>query len=154
MIAEQMGDSATRGKIIWVLASSRPDLIEVDLKRPGRVDVKIRLMPTSTALEGFQLIQMLAKVPGLSTADECFASLELKIPALLTLGAADGLVIKIYRLVRTRPADVVAALRECLENYRSPVPADVMQFQIDLAVAEASDTDFIPPAHWLPNSGR
>ena len=48
MIAKEMSDSRNRGKIIWVLATSRPDLIEVDLKRPGRVDVKILIFPTST----------------------------------------------------------------------------------------------------------
>jgi len=42
-----------------VLASSRPDLIEVDLKRPGRVDVKIPLFPTTTPREGFDLIRTL-----------------------------------------------------------------------------------------------
>src|SRR5690348_659618 len=47
MIAQEMGDPDTRGHVIWLLASSRPDLIEVDLKRPGRVDVKIPLLPTA-----------------------------------------------------------------------------------------------------------
>jgi SpoVK/Ycf46/Vps4 family AAA+-type ATPase len=43
MLAEEMSDTSNRGHIVWVLASSRPDLIEVDLKRPGRIDVKIPL---------------------------------------------------------------------------------------------------------------
>ena len=41
MIAQEMSYTANRGKVIWVLASSRPDLIEVDLKRPGRIDLKV-----------------------------------------------------------------------------------------------------------------
>ena len=53
--------SSNRGSVIWILASSRPDLIEVDLKRPGRVDVKIPLFPTSTKREGFDLLRMLLK---------------------------------------------------------------------------------------------
>ena len=55
MIAQEMCGPGNRGRIFWVLASSRPDLIEVDLKRPGRVDVKIPLFPTSTPAEGFAL---------------------------------------------------------------------------------------------------
>ena len=35
MIAQEMSDSGNRGRVLWLLASSRPDLIEVDLKRPG-----------------------------------------------------------------------------------------------------------------------
>src|SRR5687768_3490372 len=53
MIAEEMSNTKNRGKIVWILASSRPDLIEVDLKRPGRIDVKIPLFPASTPEEAF-----------------------------------------------------------------------------------------------------
>ena len=52
MFAEQMSNPANRGRIVWILASSRPDLIEVDLKRPGRVDVKIPIFPATTRLRG------------------------------------------------------------------------------------------------------
>ena len=54
MFAKEMSEPANRGRIVWVLASSRPDLIEVDLKRPGRVDVKLPLFPTATPEESFR----------------------------------------------------------------------------------------------------
>src|SRR3981081_1670449 len=59
MFAEQMSKTDNRGKLVWVLASSRQDLIEVDLKRPGRVDVKIPIVPTSPPREGFAPLRML-----------------------------------------------------------------------------------------------
>ena len=65
MIAQEMSDSGNRGRVLWMLASSRPDLIEVDLKRPGRVDVKVPLLPTSTPAESAQLVGALAKRYGL-----------------------------------------------------------------------------------------
>lgn len=43
MLAKEMSDTANRGKIIWIFATSRPDLIEIDLKRQGRLDVHIPL---------------------------------------------------------------------------------------------------------------
>ena len=55
MIAQEMADTANRGRVLWLLASSRPDLIEVDLKRPGRVDVKVPLLPTATPEESATL---------------------------------------------------------------------------------------------------
>src|SRR5262249_14058783 len=75
MLAEEMGNSSSRGKLIWILASSRPDLIEVDLKRPGRVDVKIPLFPTSTARESFDLIRMLCSKRGIAIDERDFSSL-------------------------------------------------------------------------------
>ena len=50
MIASQMGDTRYRGQIIWMLLTSRPDLLPIDLKRQGRAEVHIPLFyPTSSA---------------------------------------------------------------------------------------------------------
>ncbi len=43
MIAAQMGDTRYRGKLIWMLLTSRPDLLPVDLKRQGRAEVHLPL---------------------------------------------------------------------------------------------------------------
>ena len=145
MIAEEMGSSENRGRIIWVLASSRPDLIEVDLKRPGRVDVKIPLLPTASPREGFELIRFLCRSRGIEIGDDRYADLAAKIPALLTPGAAETIAVKAYRLMRTKTLAPADALTECLEHYRPPVPIETMEFQIQLAVAEASDPSFVPP---------
>jgi ATPase family protein associated with various cellular activities (AAA) len=144
MLAEEMGSSTSRGKLIWILASSRPDLIEVDLKRPGRIDVKIPLFPTTTAQESFNLIRMLCTKRGLSIAESDFNSVESSVPLLLTPGAAEALAVKVYRLVRTSKCDPVAALCTCLTDYQNPVPLETMEFQIRLAVDEASDLEFVP----------
>jgi hypothetical protein len=144
MLAEEMGSSTSRGKLIWILASSRPDLIEVDLKRPGRIDVKIPLFPTTTSQESFTLICALCRKRGISLQDSDFASLEPLIPLLLTPGAAETLAVKIYRLVRTSGASPLEAVRACLTDYQNPVPPETMEFQIRLAVREASDLEFVP----------
>ena len=50
MIAQQMGDTKYRGKIIWMLLTCRPDLLPIDLKRQGRCEVHIPLFaPTTSA---------------------------------------------------------------------------------------------------------
>ena len=49
MLAKEMSDTRNRGKIIWIFATSRPDLVEVDLKRQGRLDVHIPLFPPGDA---------------------------------------------------------------------------------------------------------
>jgi hypothetical protein len=144
MIAEEMSDTDNRGRILWVLASSRPDLIEVDIKRPGRIDVKIPLFPTLEPREGFALLRALCTRMGLVIPEECYPGLESRIPEMLTPGAAEALAVKAYRLSRTKGLGPVEALEACLVGYQLPVPRDVMEFQIGLAVREASDLDFVP----------
>jgi len=148
MFAEMMSDTRNRGKIVWVLASSRPDLIEVDLKRPGRIDVKIPLLPTSTPEEGFGLLRALCKRKGVILAESEFDPLKPLIPDLLTPGAAETLAVKIYRTTKTTdpPLSAVDATKDALRDYQHPVPREVMDFQIQIAVREASDVDFVPRA--------
>jgi len=146
MIAQEMSDSGNRGRVLWLLASSRPDLIEVDLKRPGRVDVKVPLLPTSTAAESAQLIALLARRYGLELSDGDLARLESRMPTLLTPGAAEALVVKAYRHSRTQNVPGGAALEASLVGYQNPVPADVLDFQMRIAIREATDLNFVPPA--------
>jgi hypothetical protein len=144
MLAEEMGSSANRGKLIWVLASSRPDLIEVDLKRPGRVDVKIPLFPTVDTRESFELLRTLCKRRGIELGEESFAAVQTSLPLLLTPGAAETLAVKLYRSVRTQNCTPMVALQCALVDYQNPVPLETLQFQIDLAMREASDLEFVP----------
>jgi len=144
MMAKEMSSRENRGRILWILASSRPDLIEVDLKRPGRVDVKIPLFPSTTPEEGFFLIRALCKKQKVDLPKTALEELRPLIPELVTPGAAESLAIKVYRLMKTRNLEPVAALRDCLDEYQNPVPAEIMQAQIRMAVDEASDLSFVP----------
>ncbi len=144
MVAQEMSDSSNRGKVMWVLASSRPDLIEVDLKRPGRVDVKVPILPTATPEEGAALLSALLRRMELDVPPADLVPLG--PPPLLTPGAAEALAVKAYRLVRTSALAPLEAVRRCLDGYQGPVPPDVMEFQMRLAVREATDLAFVAPA--------
>ena len=142
MMAKEMSDTRNRGKIIWVLASSRPDLIEVDLKRPGRVDVKIPLFPCSDEKEAWTLLRALCKRRGVNLEKE--SKLISKVPELRTPGAAEAIAVKARRLMITREISAEEAMSDCLEGYLPPISPAVIQAQIQLAVDEASDVSFIP----------
>ena len=143
MIAKEMSNPDNRGHLLWVLASSRPDLIEVDLKRPGRIDVKIPLFPTTTPAEGFALVRALCKKRGLKLPKSSFAELKDRIPDLLTPGAAEALAVKAYRSSKLEGHDAVAALRACLDNYLPPVPPEILRYQMSLAADEATEASFV-----------
>ena len=142
MIAQEMSDGSNRGRLIWILASSRPDLIEVDLKRPGRIDVKIPLLPTTTHAESAALLNALLKRLDIAPGVEAMQTLSL--PVLLTPGAAEALAVKVYRQVRTTSATPIAALTECLIGYQPPVAPAVLEQQMRIAIREATDMHFVP----------
>jgi ATPase family associated with various cellular activities (AAA) len=144
MFAEEMSNTANRGRIVWILASSRPDLIEVDLKRPGRVDVKVPIFPTANAAEGLQLLYALCKRRGVALPENEREQVEPMVPPLLTPGAAEAIAVKVYRTTKTENVSPLEALKRTLDSYQSPVPQDILDFQIALAAREASDVDFVP----------
>jgi len=146
MIAQEMSDTSNRGKVIWVLASSRPDLIEVDLKRPGRIDLKVPILPTTTRADAGGLIAALARRYELEIEPGELEQLEPQLPLLLTPGAAEALVVKAYRVARTENVSGGVALARALDAYQNPVPADILEKQMRLAVREATDLAFVPEA--------
>lgn len=145
MFAKEMSRPENRGKIVWLLASSRPDLIEVDLKRPGRVDVKIPIFPTTTTRESFDLLKALCKRLDIKLAEADFDAVHTLLPILLTPGAAEALSLKLYRVLRAHGKTTAEALRAVLTDYQAPIAREVMDFQIGLAVSEATDMEFVPP---------
>lgn len=147
MLADEMSDTRNRGRIVWILASSRPDLIEVDLKRPGRIDVVLPLFPSQSPDEGLSLIRAFARARGLGLEGSDLAALRPLAPPQLTPGAAEALVVKAYRATRTREVSARDAFEACLRDYRPPVAPDAMAFQIELAAREASDLAFVPEAY-------
>jgi ATP-dependent 26S proteasome regulatory subunit len=143
MFATKMSNPMNRGRILWIMASSRPDLIELDLKRPGRIDVKIPLFPTGTKEESFNLLRQVCKKNGIIIPE---TAVELKdiMPLLLTPGGATTLAAKVYRAIETDGLEPVTAVKDALRGYQNPIPLESLEFQIGLAMREASDKDFIP----------
>ena len=144
MLAQEMSRQENRGRIVWILATSRPDLVEVDLKRPGRVDLKIPLFPTATPEEGIALLRAVARQRGIDFPADALDSLRGCIPDLMTPGEVEALVTDLKRELVVQPDDPVTALKRRLAGYLPPVPVEVIQEQIALAVAECSRAEYIP----------
>ena len=154
MFAKEMSNPSNRGRVIWILASSRPDLIEVDLKRPGRVDVKIPIFPTASVEESFALIQSLCKRMEIEIGEPDFELLKSFWPTELTPGAAEVIATKAYRLVHTREMTPRDALHEILRDYQHPVAREIMNHQIRLAIEESTDIAFIPDFYRQPKEAE
>jgi len=149
MFASFMGDSRNQGKVIWLLASSRPDKIEVDFKRPGRIDTKVPIFPALSAEAGYFLLRTLLAAKKIMLPEELPPGLP--IPDLLTPGAARALVGQLARelalqAIGTEPVNPLSVVASVLKDYSPPVPLATLAFQMQLAVNETTNAKLIPPA--------
>jgi AAA+ superfamily predicted ATPase len=76
MIAAQMGDTRYRGQIIWMLMTSRPELLPVDLKRQGRAEVHIPMFYPQDEAEVREMFVALAKKNKVSLAADALPSIK------------------------------------------------------------------------------
>lgn len=70
MIAQQMGDTRYRGKIMWMLLTCRPDLLPIDLKRQGRAEVHIPLFYPDSSEEILAMFEVMGRKNGIPVQTE------------------------------------------------------------------------------------
>ena len=150
MLAKEMSDTRNRGRIIWVFATSRPDLLEVDLKRQGRLDVHIPLFPPETPQEREALLLAIAR--------------KLKFPLTagdlppfaedVTLGGneLEGLLVRALRTYELSQASpdapkrpIKEVLMELLREVRPNPHTRKLEYMDLVAVKECTDVRFLPP---------
>jgi SpoVK/Ycf46/Vps4 family AAA+-type ATPase len=143
-LAKEMSDTRNRGRIIWVFATSRPDLVEVDLKRQGRLDVHIPLFPPQTQEEYKALFKSVAgklKFP-LTDADLP------EIPAGTELGGNEIEGILVRALRQYELCDQKTPLKDLLvrtvADVRPSPHARKLQYMDLVAVKECTDSRFLP----------
>jgi AAA+ superfamily predicted ATPase len=145
MLAKEMSETRNRGRIIWVFATSRPDLLEVDLKRQGRLDVHIPLFPPETAGERRTLLLAIArklKIP-LTEAD---------LPAMpedVTLGGheLEGVLVRalrIHELAEEPKRPLQDILADVLREVRPNPHTRKLEYMDLVAVRECTDARFLP----------
>jgi len=146
MLAQFMANQANRGRILWVLATSRPDLVEVDLKRPGRVDRRLPVLPAISREDRIALTRGVFKRFGLELPAAADFPADLELPELLTAGATTSIASAVYRQFHLTQRPPIDLLREQLANYLPPVPVARIREQIKLAIEDASDLALLPEA--------
>ncbi|MEM7051262.1 MAG: AAA family ATPase [Acidobacteriota bacterium] len=147
MLAAEMSKTENRGKIVWVFATSRPDLVEVDLKRQGRLDVHIPLFPPGDPESRRDLFRAMTRKVGL---DMDLAELP-DPPDNEQVGGneMEGILVRALRLFETQEGDQHKALpeviAEVIADVRPSAHVERLQLMDLLAVKECTDTRFLPP---------
>ncbi len=151
MLAKEMSETRNRGKIIWIFATSRPDLLEVDLKRQGRLDVHIPLFPPQDAESRHDLFHSMARKVGLEISREDLPTL----PDALAIGGneMEGMLVRALRDYETQAHRGEAArplpdvVRDVIAEFRPSAHTDRLELMDLVAVKECTDDRFLPTAY-------
>ena len=148
MLAKEMSETRNRGRILWVFATSRPDLLEVDLKRQGRLDVHIPLFPPQTHEEVQNLLLSIAKRLQ-------FPLIESDIPPLpdgIVLGGneIEGILVRALRRYELLPpprSPLHEILAGIFKEVRPNAHTRKLEYMDLVAVKECTDSRFLPPQY-------
>ncbi len=147
-LAEFMGDTSRRGRVLWFLMTSRPDLVPVDLKRQGRAEEHIALFPPATPAERatvFRSLRARLKVPIAADADPEALFTEVAHP----MSAADieAILVRAGRRIATTGVPEVSAalLAELIRDFQPPSYPLEIEYQRLLAAAECTSRALLPP---------
>jgi hypothetical protein len=145
MLAKEMSDTRNRGKIIWVFATSRPDLLEVDLKRQGRLDVHIPLFPPQTPEEMHALLMAVARKLKFPLLEKDLPDL----PADVRLGGneLEGTFVRALRVLELQvqgARSLKEILAESLRDVRPSAYTRKLEYMDLVAVKECTDARFLP----------
>lgn len=146
MMAKEMSDTRNRGKILWIFATSRPDLLEVDLKRQGRLDVHIPLFPPGDRPGRQALFAAMARKLKMEVRPEELPEL----PEGDQIGGneMEGILVRALRVWDTQAGEerrpLPAIIAETIAGFRPSAHTERLELMDMLAVKECTDARFLP----------
>jgi AAA+ superfamily predicted ATPase len=145
MIASQMGDTRYRGKIVWMLLTSRPDLLPIDLKRQGRAEVHIPLFYPQDEAEIREMFRVMAKKNKVALPPEAVPST--KADRRLSGSDIESVVVTAKRraLAAGRTEAQKADLEQALNEFIPSTQGLEKEMQELTAVLECTQLNFLPP---------
>lgn len=146
MIANAMGDTEYRGKILWMLLTARPDLLPIDIKRQGRAEIHVPLFYPQTQDEVRQYFVVIAKkfAAPLSLDDVP------EVPYVGDLSGADieALIGRAWREALIAGEDKLSRerLAATLEGFMPSTQSLEREMQEIAAIIECTDRAFLVPS--------
>jgi SpoVK/Ycf46/Vps4 family AAA+-type ATPase len=150
-IKEFMSDTSNRGRILFLVMTNRPDKLDVDLKRAGRLDRKIPFLYSQTPEEVENIARAVVRKNKVPTKVD-FASIRENFAAkLVGYSNADVEAVILMALddaAREGVADVSAErFTRAAADYFPSRDVELLEYMELLAVFEASSRRLLPPKY-------
>ncbi len=149
-LKEFMSDTENRGKVLFILMTNRPDKLDTDIKRPGRLDRKIPFFYADTAGERAAIVRAIlqryevqcaidwTQTDALFERMQGYSNADLEAVALLALEFSQ-------RHVDQGAAEITAAiLQQAFDDFMPPQETQMIAFMEMLAVFETSRRSMLP----------
>jgi transitional endoplasmic reticulum ATPase len=138
------GNTNNRGKVIFIAATNRPDLIDPALKRAGRFDKKIPIL-LPDADERAEIFRIMIKKYGFETDIEDFMPFAGETENY-TGAEIETIVRKAYELANEDETDNCVLTAEIMSEAikRCRPSTQQVQFMTMLAIDECDDKDLLP----------
>jgi transitional endoplasmic reticulum ATPase len=144
------GNTNNRGKVIFIAATNRPDLLDPALKRAGRFDKKIPVL-LPEAGERAEIFRIMIEKYGFETDIINFMPFAEETEGY-TGAEIETVVRKAYEIANEddRPGEVITSeiLKDAL--LRSRPNTQQVQFMTTLAIEECDDIDLLPERYKKP----
>jgi AAA+ superfamily predicted ATPase len=155
-IAQFMGNTEYRGKVIWFLLTCRPDLLPVDLKRQGRAEEHIALFYPDTPEERKALLRAMQKKAGMAAFSPEMEKLFLDNAG--TLSGADIEAVLVRSRMRAaldkRTTVTDADIKGALEDFIPPSYPTEIDLQNIVAVLECTSKSLLPKKYHDADRGE
>ncbi len=145
-LKEFMSDTDNRGVVLFIMLTNRPDKLDTDIKRPGRMDRKIPFFYCETPQDRAAVVAAVlrrydaaaatdaAALAGVCSELNGYSNADLEAMTLL------GLEFK----ERDTGLSLLDALVKAREDFMPPQESDMIEFMELLAVSETSRRSLLP----------
>ncbi|HEY6337960.1 MAG TPA: AAA family ATPase [Candidatus Sulfotelmatobacter sp.] len=145
-IAQFMGNTELRGKVIWFLLTCRPDLLPVDLKRQGRAEEHIALFYPDTPEERLALLRAMQRKVGMKAFPADVEKFFLDRAASLSGADIEAVLVRSrMRSSLQKKSDVDSDdLKAALDDFIPPYYPTEIDLQNMVAVLECTSKSLLP----------
>jgi ATP-dependent 26S proteasome regulatory subunit len=145
-----MGDTEHRGKIVWFLITSRPDLLPVDLKRQGRAEEHLALFYPQSDEEYEALFRIMLAKSGLRTPATSIKDV-MDDPTGLSGADIEAILARALLVAgldeNGQPLASVEALRQTFADFIPATSQLERELQILAAVQECTSREILPDVY-------
>jgi len=145
-IAQFMGNTEYRGKVIWFLLTCRPDLLPVDLKRQGRAEEHIALFYPDTPDERRALLRAMQRKVGMPAFPADIETFFLDRAGRLSGADIEAVLVRSHMRSSLQKKQAVDTddLKAALEDFIPPYYPTEIDLQNLVAVLECTSKSLLP----------